>query len=616
MLNEAQQKAVETTEGPVRIIAGAGTGKTATLVARIVHLIESEKATARDIVALTFTHKAAHELNERLRAQGLPRIFVTTFHGFAASVLRGAGGDGGPADFSILTQEQQEEILRDLLYSQERDELANVVTDFNRVREAAACGAEWPVLLSSVSIERLGELWQSYRKVLEAKNAVDFTGLLTGVLELWKASPEVLEAWQNRCRYVMVDEYQDVSAIQVEMLKQLAPRNLCVVGDPDQTIYSWRGADPRALLDFAVHFPNTQTITLTQNYRNPACILNPAERLIVHNPDRFPKTLVAMPGGEHGTHSAALPVHLWEARDEWQLHEMVLHLLEQFLGSHDHMARADRLDAGQSGDHHQGGRSFNEIAVLYRTQAEGRFLAAQLSKHGYPFQMSVPTEFWQRKEIGKFLEKLNAMRGVEVRRQKSEDRRSAGEQDDNEILPQNFVPFSAWLRPHLEQFIWNQSIPDNKTGPLLHLLSYAMAYDHFPLPEALSHFLDAAATAQDADHLVASDKIQLLTLHAAKGLEFPIVLILGLEEGMLPHHKLAEDPLQIDEERRLLYVGMTRAREQLHLFTARARDSKSTEPSRFLAEIGHEYLTRGILPEHRALASRRKQVKKAQMSLF
>lgn len=603
MLNPAQQHAVETTEGPVRIIAGAGTGKTATLVARIVHLVESGKAAAREILALTFTHKAAHELNERLKLKGLPRVMATTFHGFAASVLRETegGADGNRADFSILTQEQQEETLRDLLYSQERDELANVVTDFNRVREAAACGAEWPVLLSSVSIERLGELWQSYRKVLEAKNAVDFTGLLTGVLELWGESPETLSAHGARYKYVMVDEYQDVSAIQVEMLRQLcggntAPRNLCVVGDPDQTIYSWRGADPRALEKFSTLFPGAQTITLTQNYRNSPSILNPAEQLIAHNPNRLPKTL-------EPTLPATLPIHLWEGRDEWQMHEMVLHLLEHFLGSHDHMARADQLDAGRNSDHRdhddQGGRAFNDIAVLYRTQAEGRFLAAQLSKHGYPFQMSVPTEFWQRKEIQKFLEKLNAMRAV-----------------GRIVASEEFTPFSDWLRPHLEQFIWNQSIPDNKAGPLLHLLSYVMAYDHFPLPEALSQFLDAAATSQDADHLVASEKIQLLTLHAAKGLEFPIVLILGLEEGTLPHRKFADAPLQLAEERRLLYVGMTRAREQLHFFTACARDSKPTEPSRFLAEIGTENLTHGTLPEHRALASRRKQVKKAQMSLF
>lgn len=605
-LNAAQAEAVQATEGPVRIIAGAGTGKTRTLVARIEHLVNDKGIPAHEVLALTFTHKAARELNERLIACGLPRVQATTFHGLAAHMLR----CHFRSDFSILSAEEQEECLRDVLYSRERDELKEVVSDFNTVRQAAACGAPWPALLSSVTLERLAELFQMFRGLLEEKNALDFTGLLTTLLELWNSDPDIQAACQARYRYVLVDEYQDVSPLQIELVQRLCAghRNVCVVGDPDQTIYSWRGARASTMADFMMLYPEAVSITLTQNYRNTASILAGAEALIRCNTNRPEKIL-------ESTLSGGMPVHLWESRDEWQMNETLFHLLERWVGSHDHMAQADHTDrAGASY------RSFGELALLYRTQAEGRLLAAHLSQKGYPFQISTLPHFWGHKDVRRFLEKLEAVRRIGL------PTGGAGGHGDTDgghgdggasaMGRAGAALFSDWFRAKLEEFVWHQSIPEKKAIVLRQLLPHAMAFDAFELPEALSRFLDSADTAEDVDNLVLGDRINLLTLHAAKGLEFPIVMIFGLEEGLLPHQRAGDDPYWVEEERRLLYVGMTRAKEELHLFRKCAVDGKPREASRFIAEIGPEHLTRGALPAHRAIASRRKQVKKAQLTMF
>lgn len=583
MLNEEQKQAVETFEGPIRVLAGAGTGKTRTLISRVGHLMKSEIAKSNEILLLTFTNKAAHELNERLVRAELPRVHATTFHGLAAGLLRKLWRD----DFEIMTQKEQEDSLYEILYSQERDELKDVVSDLNNVRQAAACQAPWPKLTSTVKLDRLGEIWQSYSVILNDKNAVDFTGLLTTLLELWRDDPKVLAACQERYKYVHVDEYQDVSPIQVYLVDKLVEphKNLCIVGDPDQTIYSWRGAHSGAMDDFLKTYPEATSIILTKNYRNPEPILKGAEALIAHNEGRPDKILEPTLKGES-------QITLFENSDEWQANESLFYLLEQFFGSHDHMASADQLDTARE----EGFRGFGDVAILYRTQTQGRLIAAHLGKRGYPCQLSSMVSFWEHKEVKQFLEKLFALRAVG---------KFPGE-----------TPFSDWFREQLEEFIWHQSIPDNKQDRLTRLLPVAMGFDHLPHDAALSEFLDEADTAQEVDNLVEADKINLLTLHAAKGLEFPIVIIMGLEENHLPLKKLKDDPYWLAEERRLLYVGMTRAREQLYLFTNLKNDSKNLEVSRFIAEIGPENLTYGKLPDKRITATRRKQVKKAQTVLF
>lgn len=592
MLNDEQKQAVLALDGPIRILAGAGTGKTRTMVSRVGHMIKTGAAESHEILMLTFTNKAAQELNERLKKAEIKRVHATTFHGLAAGFLR----KYWKMNFTIMSQKEQMEAIHEIIYSHEREDLKNVVADFNNVREAAVCGAEWPKLLSVCSLERLGEIWKAYFEILEKRNAMDFTGLMTTLLQLWKDRPEVLKACQETYKYVSVDEYQDVSPIQVYLMYGLVEKhqNICVVGDPDQTIYSWRGARDDTMENFTNLFPRAQTITLSKNYRNPAHILLGAETLIKHNLGRLEKNLEPTLNGEQ-------PITLFENRDEWQTNEVIFYLLEQFFGSHSHMAVADQLDSGRE----EGVRSFSDVAILYRTQHEGRQIAAQLTKHGYPYQMSAMENFWEHRDVRRFLEKLRAMQEAGT---------ISATITPNEGDP--FHKFSDWFRDQLDKFIWNQSIPESKATRLNALLPYAMKYDHFEIEEGIANFLDEAETAQDVDNLVEADKINLLTLHAAKGLEFPIVIIAGLEEGNLPHHRLAEDEYWLNEERRLLYVGMTRAREQLYLLRSRSRDSKEQDPSRFIAEIGTDYLTYGQLPDRRALASHRTQVKKAQIKMF
>ncbi len=587
MLNDEQKQAVLALDGPIRVLAGAGTGKTRTLISRVGHVLKTEVAKAEELLILTFTNKAAQELNERLEKAELPRVHATTFHGLAAGLLRKYWKN----DFVIMSQKEQEDALHEITYSHEREDLKNVVSDFNNVRQAAVCEAPWPKLISVCSLDRFGEIWKAYHEVLERKNAMDFTGLLTTLLQLFRDKPEVLAACQERYKYVSVDEYQDVSPIQAYLVNKLAQKhqNICVVGDPDQTIYSWRGARDDSMEEFIKTYPRAQTITLAKNYRNAAHILGGAETLIKNNTGRLEKPLEPTLNGEK-------PITLFENRDEWQTNEVVFYLLEQFFGSHDHMASADSLDAGRDDDL----RPFSDVAILYRTKHEGRQLAAQLEKHGYPYQMSSMEDFWEHRDVQRFLEKLRAMQEMGTIPAEHAD----------------FPKFSDWFRDQLDKFIWNQSVPESKANRLNTLLSHAMKYDHFSIEEGVANFLDEAQTAQEVDNLLEADKINLLTLHAAKGLEFPIVIILGLEEGNLPHHKLTEDDYWLREERRLLYVGLTRAKEQAYLLRSRAKDSKEREPSRFIAEIGTDHLTYGQLPDRQALASRRKQVKKAQTKLF
>jgi DNA helicase II / ATP-dependent DNA helicase PcrA len=575
MLNPAQRKAVETTEGPLRILAGAGTGKTHTMVARIGYLIEMLKVEPHQILALTFTNKAARELNERLVGLKFPNVQAMTFHALAAKLLRQCW----KTDFEILGKKDQESILNDLLYPNEKRDLKTILMDLELI--------DYRKPKSDLSQERLETIRKNYHEALRSRKSVDFTGLLTTLLDLWEEDEGILEKCQALFRYIMVDEYQDVNGPQVKIVQLLSEkhRNLCVVGDPDQTIYSWRGSDEKSMADFGLQYPEAVSVTLTENYRNPPNILKGAERLIGHNPDRLPKILQAMAlkQGE---------VTLWKSESEAEQCETLVHLLEQFLGSHSTMHQADVLEADRQNDL----LKFGDIAILYRTQAEGKRIAAELAKRGYPCQLSAPENFWERREIVDFLLHLDQLKFLET-------------------YPDG-MKFSHWLRERVGHFVSLGKWTEHQVNRLDLLIPYAMAHDDKPIQEALFEFLDEARTEQEIDNVVDSDKINLLTLHAAKGLEFPIVMIAGLEEGNLPNKKSDEDSEILREERRLLYVGMTRATRDLHLFFCNQKFAETLAPSRFLDEIGYATMLFGKLPEAKVQSIHLRQVKKAQMKLF
>jgi superfamily I DNA/RNA helicase len=514
-------------------------------------------------------------LNERLIRLKFPGIQAATFHALAARMLR----QFWKTDFSIIGKKEQEAILDKILKGKELDEVREVVSDLDLM--------DYLKPKSSLPPERLEMVRRDYQEALRRLNAIDFTGLLTKLLDLWEEDEGVLEKCQSQFEYIVVDEYQDVNGPQIQIVQKLAEkhRNLCVVGDPDQTIYSWRGSDPKSLADFPLTYRDCTRVALTENYRNPPHILKGAEELIGHNPDRLPKPLQAM-ALKQGD------ISLWKSVSEPSQNETILHLLGHYLGSHGDMIEADNLDSG----HDEEFMRFGDIAILYRTQAEGKRIEAELSKHGFPCQRSAPEMFWERREIVDFLSHLGQLRFLES-------------------YPEG-VRFSDWIRERVENYIAQGKLAEAQLAPLHMLVPHSMAYDHLPIQDALFEFLDETRTEQEFDNMVESDKINLLTLHAAKGLEFPVVMITGLEEENLPGKKTVGDPERLAEERRLLYVGMTRATRDLHLFFCIQKFSDMQSPSRFLDEIGYSNMLFGKLPEDLVQNLRRREIRKAQMKLF
>lgn len=404
-----------------------------------------------------------------------------------------------------------------------------------------------------------------------------FDDLLKKLLEIFE-NPEILKSCQDFFSHIMVDEYQDVNEDQIKILQKLAlaHQNICVVGDMDQTIYSWRGANIKTMVEFTKLYPNAQTVVLTKNYRNPADILSSAQNLISNNTDRIPVILNPIKNEGCG-------VLVWKAKDFFEHTEILMHLLAQKLGSHNSMIDADILDNKNFGF------SFSDVAIIYRTQEEGKKIAQKLEKHGYPYQMSSPQSFFERSEIKKFLKNIKPLAALPS-------------------FPD--VPFSKWIMERIEEFIKNENLKADQENRLKLLISITMKFNDKPIKEALMNFLDETKTEQEADNLINLNLIQLLTFHAAKGLEFPIVLICGLEEEIIPHKKSINDPYLLAEERRLLYVGMTRASNELHLLV----NCKNGKESRFIKEIGPMGL--GILPEPNIKRLKKWKNKRAQQALF
>ena len=440
---------------------------------------------------------------------------------------------------------------------------------------------------SNVPRDRLQSILNEYRKILSTKNAVDFTGLLETLLRIWSEKPDVLIKCQNLYVYIMVDEYQDVNSMQIKIMNKLAElhQNICVVGDPDQTIYSWRGARAETMTDFERMYKNVTSIALTKNYRNPPAILKGAEKLISHNIGRLKKPLQPVS-------SKVDPITLWESESVMQQTEVVYYLLDRFLGSIGSMHMADYLDS-QRGDNF---RRFGDIALLYRTKSQGKILYEQLSKRGYPCQLSAHTSFWETKEVIEFLEAIESLsKWTDI--------------DSNK-------KFSKWISDKISKFAKSENLTKIRINRLNQLVPHAMVFDDLSISDAVIRFLDEARTEQEADNLIQTDKINLLTLHAAKGLEFPIVFILGLEDGNIPHKKCIDSSYWLGEERRLFYVGMTRATKELHILRNKKKEGRELPPSRFLNEVGSDNMVDGKMPEVKIRQIKRKEIKKSQMILF
>ncbi|MBF0098219.1 MAG: UvrD-helicase domain-containing protein [Magnetococcales bacterium] len=628
-LNEPQSQAVQTQQGAVMVLAGAGSGKTRVLTRRLAYLLYKGQVAPERVLAVTFTNKAAREMRDRvvelLQWDGLAvqRMWIGTFHGMGARMLRqNAEALHFQPDFLILDSDEQIQVIKKLLILQHFEDLywtpKRLANLFSRWKDDGLTpeqiGSEQ--VKKEVERARLVALFVAYQDELRRLNAMDFGDLLANCLKLWQKAPEVLHSYQRRFEYILVDEYQDTNTIQYTWIKQLAAQhgNICVVGDDDQSIYSWRGARLDNILRFKEDFPNVQLVRLEQNYRSTGNILRAASHLIDHNRERMGKTLWT--AGVEGDR-----LHYYQAEDGEDEARFVA-------------AETARLCS----DGH-----FNRVAVLVRTSHQTRLLEEAMNRQMVAYRIVGGLRFMDRAEVRDAVAYLRLIylsrddlafeRVVNVPSRKlgAVALRTIQEQAQLAALPllegarqvvekkllapvarKSLAEFLAVIdagRTLAEQLSADQVLQQvlEESGYLHSLQADDREGDRRDnLQELqsllaqtgdLTQFLEQSALDSDPPRAHAEEETQqrviISTLHAAKGLEFPVVFLVGLEEGLLPH-KFALEEGGVEEERRLLYVGMTRAREQLYLCHARRRmwmnRGEPSMPSRFLKEVPPEVL--------------------------
>lgn len=633
-LNPAQQEAVLATEGPLLIMAGAGSGKTKVLTCRIAYLLEKGVAPYR-ILAITFTNKAAAEMKERVHAMVGTQardIWLSTFHAFCARLLRMEieGLSGYKRNFVIYDTGDMQAVVKSCLKQLNLDEKQfqpnSILATISNAKNALQGVYDFKRAASTFHEQKVAEIYELYQQKLRNNNALDFDDLLMLSVQLLDNNEEVRLRYQEKFRYVMVDEYQDTNHAQYLLARLLAggSRNLCVVGDADQSIYAWRGADIRNILDFERDYADAKVIKLEQNYRSTQVILDAANAVIEHNTSRRPKELwTKNQEGELITHYLANT-----ERDE-----------AQFIA--DTITKLNTVYRLPYGD----------AAVLYRTNAQSRVIEEAFMRTGIPYVMVGGLKFYDRKEIKDMLAYLrvifNPADTISLLRIINVPRRGIGEASITRLMEfatlQGISLFDAISNPEavpgltarakrpledLAELIFNligeaQTLPvvdllnkvlahsgyvaelENSDDPqdearlenLRELLSVAKEFASGDLDDTLENFLSHVALVSDIDNASTSDeKVTLMTLHSAKGLEFPVVFLAGMEEGIFPHSRTLMNEAEIEEERRICYVGITRARRKLYISNARMRTiygrTVMYPPSRFMAEIPLELVER------------------------
>ena len=626
-LNPAQREAVLTTEGPLLVIAGAGSGKTRVLTHRVAHLLAACGAKPNEILAITFTNKAAAEMRERVtRALGpvARAIWIMTFHSACGRMLRSeAERLGYRSSFTIYDQADQVRLVKACLEELDRDPKRfvprGIHAQISNAKNQLIGPDEYASRVASFYDQTVADVYSLYQRRLFASNAVDFDDMLMLTVDVLQRFPEAREKWSKAFRYVLVDEYQDTNHAQYVLLKLLAgaSKNVMAVGDPDQSIYAFRGADIRNILEFERDFPNTKVIPLEQNYRSTNTILQAANSVISHNRERKEKNLWSDLGeGE--------PVHVVETEDE--------HGEARFVAAE----IAARIEEGYSS---------REIAVVYRTNAQSRVLEDVLVRQGVPYQVIGGPRFYERAEIKDAIAYLqvidNPADAVSLMRIANRPRRGIGDTSIARLV--NYADglgTSLWdamvqveqaglaaasaravtqfrnVMQSLMATATDSNIADlveavlDRTGyletleaertieargrieNLEELVGVAREYQAAAQEPSLSGFLQEISLYSDQDALRDDEddggQVTLMTLHNAKGLEFRAVFMLGMEEGIFPHARSIEEN-SLEEERRLAYVGMTRAQERLTLTHAARRNlygrSDANLPSRFLDEL-------------------------------
>jgi DNA helicase-2/ATP-dependent DNA helicase PcrA len=633
-LNPAQREAVLATEGPVLVVAGAGSGKTRVLTHRIAHLVSACGVKPQEILAITFTNKAAGEMKERL--EGIlgdiaPRMWVMTFHAACGRILRReAPRLGYRSNFTIYDQADQVRLVKLCLEELDRDPKRfvprGIHAQISMAKNQLILPEAYKARVSSFYDQTVADVYELYQRRLINSNAVDFDDLLLLTVEVLERFPEARTRWQKAFRYVLVDEYQDTNHAQYRLLQLLAGehKNVFAVGDPDQSIYAFRGADIRNILEFERDFGGAKLIALEQNYRSTNSILQTANAVISHNRERKPKNLWSELGDGD-------PVRVIEVEDE--------HAEARFVAAE----VASLIDEGFSG---------SEIAVFYRTNAQSRVLEDVLVRQEIPYQVIGGPKFYERAEIKDAIAYLqvidNSFDAVSLARIANRPRRGIGDASlarlQSHADTQGISLWEALEHPEeagcggaplraIERFrtlmqssmagALELSVPEvlervlersgylealeaertveaqGRIENLLELLGVAREYQERTEEPTLSEFLQQLSLYSDQDDLAAERSlVTLMTLHNAKGLEFRAVFLIGMEEGVFPHARSLEEQ-GLEEERRLAYVGLTRAKERLTLTHASSRSLWGSRgynlPSRFLDELPQDEIERDRL---------------------
>ncbi len=631
-LNEMQQKAVVTTQGPLLILAGAGSGKTRTIIHRIAYILQTTDTLPYQVLALTFTNKAADEMKERIRLFGIDHIdemWMGTFHSICARILRMYAQEiGFTRNYTIYDESDTKSLIvkciEELQFSDRELQAVSVKDVISKAKDNAVTPEEFQnIYADNFRYEQIGKVYALYQKKLKEYNAMDFDDLLFNTIILFQSKPEILHHFQNRFKYILVDEYQDTNRLQYQFTSLLAEKhkNICVCGDDDQSIYGWRGADIRNILEYEKDYPEAKVIRLEQNYRSTANILLAANQVIENNLSRKGK-------------------NLWTQKESGD--KIHLFLTMRDLEEADIIAK-EILTLKNSG------RKFGEIAVLYRINAQSRILEESLIRRGIPYQIVGGTRFYDRLEIKDILSYLkisaNHKDTIAFSRAIASPKRGIGAASIDKLTEyasfkgidlieacenaHNIPSLSAGAKAKLADFgklikeiyevstnislfaavkkavlesgymemIQNGKL-DNKESRIdnLHeLINAAEEFADTSEDPSLEAFLENAALIAGADVMTHEDgQVLLMTIHNSKGLEFNIVFIPGMEEGIFPLPKAIENPVELEEERRLCYVAITRAMEKLYLSCSQYRkmygSGEYRQASRFIKEISDDLI--------------------------
>ncbi|MFC7802475.1 DNA helicase PcrA [Bacillus subtilis] len=661
-LNPVQQEAVKTTDGPLLLMAGAGSGKTRVLTHRIAYLMAEKHVAPWNILAITFTNKAAREMKERVESilgPGADDIWISTFHSMCVRILRrDIDRIGINRNFSILDTADQLSVIKGILKERNLDpkkfDPRSILGTISSAKNELTDPEEFSKVAGGYYDQVVSDVYADYQKKLLKNQSLDFDDLIMTTIKLFDRVPEVLEFYQRKFQYIHVDEYQDTNRAQYMLVKQLAERfqNLCVVGDSDQSIYRWRGADITNILSFEKDYPNASVILLEQNYRSTKRILRAANEVIKNNSNRKPKNLWT-------ENDEGIKISYYRGDNEFGEGQFVAGKIHQL--------------------HSTGKRKLSDIAILYRTNAQSRVIEETLLKAGLNYNIVGGTKFYDRKEIKDILAYLRLVSNpdddISFTRIVNVPKRGVGatslekiasyaainglsffqaiqqvdfigvnakaanaldsfrQMIENLTNMQDYLSITELTEEILDKTEYREMLKAEKSieaqsrlENIDEFLSVTKDFEQKSEDKTLVAFLTDLALIADIDQLDqqeeesgGKDAITLMTLHAAKGLEFPVVFLMGLEEGVFPHSRSLMEEAEMEEERRLAYVGITRAEQELYLTNAKMRTlfgrTNMNPESRFISEIPDDLLENlNEKKETRATSARKMQPRRGPVS--